>query len=124
MTLPGALNIRMADMFGKKWRDELSQDRKRRIVIADGEPTEKKAVALAMTLGYSNLLYLSGGLNEFQRTIINVSAPSGNLTPAQEDTYRFRSQASIQISELIKEQLTGPKKPPKLVKRIVGGCGA
>lgn len=124
MTLPGALNIPLTDMFGKKWREELSQDRKRKIIIANDEGLEQKAVALAQTLGYSNFLFLSGGLGEFRNTIINVTAPSGEITRAEQDAYRFRSQASVQISQLIKEQLAGPKKVPRLVKRIVGGCGA
>lgn len=124
MTLPGALNIPLTDMFGKKWRDELSQEQKRKIIIANDEALEQKAVALAQTLGYSNFLFLNGGLVEFKNMIMNVTTPTGDLTPAQQDAYRFRSQASAQISDLIKEQITGPKKAPKLVKRIVGGCGA
>lgn len=124
MTLPGALNIPLSDMFGKRWRDELGQERKRKIIIAEDEALEQKAVALAQTLGYSNFLFLSGGLKGFRETILDVATPGGDLTPAQQDAYRFRSQASVQISALIREQLAGPKKAPKLVKRIVGGCGA
>lgn len=123
MTLPGALNIPLTEMFGKKWRAELDGERKKKVIVADDEALEKKAVALAQTLGYSNFLFLSGGLSDFKNTIIHVAAPTGELTAAEKDAYRFRSKASVQISELIREQLAGPKKAPKLVKRIVGGCG-
>ena len=124
MPLPGSLNIPPANMFGKQWQEELGRERKRKVIVANDEMLEQSAIALARTLGYSNFFYLSGGLEDFRRTILNAATPAGDLTPAEQDAYRFRSQASVQISELIKEQIAGPKKAPKLVKRIVGGCGA
>jgi rhodanese-related sulfurtransferase len=124
MPLPGSLNIPPASMFGKQWREELGRERKRKIIVANDEMLEQKAITLAQALGYSNFVFLSGGLDEFKKTILNVAVPTGDLTPAERDAYRFRGQASVQISELIKEQMSGPKKAPKLVKRIVGGCGA
>jgi len=124
MTLPGALNIPPGDMLGKRWRDELSQDRKKKIVIADDVALERKAAALGSALGYSNFAYLAGGLDAFRKTILEAPTPVPGGGAAQQDAFRFRSQAGAQISALIKEQLAGPKRAPKLVKRIVGGCGA
>ena len=124
MTLPGALNITLTDMFGKRWRDELGEERKKKVVVANDEHLEMEAVALVRALGYSNVVFLKGGLDEFKRTIIDVPAPAGDFSAAEHDAYRFRSNASVRIAALIKEQLAGPKKAPKAVKRIVGGCGA
>ena len=124
MTLPGAVNVPLDEMFGKQWRDVLSQDRKRKIFIANDEALGHKAAALAQTLGYANTHFLDGGLDEFKRTIISVQPPSVELTLDQRDTYRFRTKASVQIAASIKEQAAGPKKVVKLVKKVTGGCGA
>jgi hypothetical protein len=46
LTLPGAVNIPLEEMFGKQWRDVLTND-KIKVFIADDETLERKAAALA-----------------------------------------------------------------------------
>ena len=122
-TLPGAVNVPVDEMFGKRWRDVLGQDRKRKVFIADDEASGHKAAALAQHLGYKNVHFLRGGLEEFELTIVNVHIPTGDLTADQRDVYSFRTKAKAQIALLLKEQAAGPKKAQRPVKKITGGCG-
>lgn len=123
MTLPGAVNVTVDGMFGKQWRDVLGQDRKKKVFFADDEALGRKTATLARRLGYENVRFLGGGLEQFNRTIMNVQKPAGDLTADQRDAYRFRVEASERIALLIKEQAAGPKKPRPVMKKITGGCG-
>ena len=122
LTLPGAVNIPLEEMFGKQWRDVLTND-KIKVFIADDETLERKAAALAQLLGYKNVHFLRGGLNEFRNTILAVPSLPPNPSADDLDTYRFRRSASEPITEMIKEQAAGPKKVIKIVKKVSGGCG-
>lgn len=124
--LPGAINVPLDEMFGKQWRDVLGGGRKVKVFVGADESTGLKGAALATLLGYENVRFLSGGMAQFAATIMKEPSPltEGDLTPAQRDAYRFRTKAGARIAAMLKEQAEGPKKPPKLVKRVTGGCGA
>ncbi len=123
MTLPGAVNIRPEEMFGKQWRDILTSA-KTKIFLADDEMAERKAAVLAHLLGYNNVRLLRGGFAEFKSTILTVPALESAPTAEEQDAYRFRSTASGQIATMINEQASGPKKVVKRIKKVSGGCGA
>lgn len=123
MTLPGAINISLDEMFGKQWRDVLGSS-KIKVFIAEDEMLERRACALAQELGYKNFHFLRGGLSNFRNNILNVSIPQRELTPDEKDMYRFRTKASVQLAEMIKQQVAGPKKVARPVKKVSGGCGS
>lgn len=123
MTLPGAINISIDEMFGKQWREVLNSS-KTKVFIAEDELTERRACVLAQALGYKSFHFLRGGLGEFRNEILNVSVPQRELSRDEVDTYRFRARASVQLAEMIRQQAAGPKKVSKTVKKVSGGCGA
>lgn len=122
--LPGAVHIPVEEMFGKQWRDILSEDRLKKVFVADNDTLGHRAAALALTMGYKNVRFLQGGFEGFSSTILHPTAPRGELTPEQQDVLRFRSKASVLIAERIREYATGAKKTPRPAKKITGGCGA
>jgi rhodanese-related sulfurtransferase len=124
LSLPGALNIPPAAMFGKQWRDILGDETRRKVFLSDDERSARVAAALALALGYKNTSVLQGGLTEFRRTLFLPPGPETAGTAEKLDARRFRAQAGPRILALIKEQAAGPKPAPRVVKRIVGGCGA
>jgi rhodanese-related sulfurtransferase len=121
-SLPAAVNIPAADIFGRQWHDVLGAPRQKKVFFAEDEPRAVTAATLANLLGSENVAVLQGGLEEFNTTILNVRAPEGELTRAEQDTYRFRLKAAPRIATLIKER--GRLKPVrKRVQNHVGGCG-
>lgn len=116
LSLPGAVNVPPAAMFGKEWRSLLAQEHKKRVFFANDEQTAVRAATLASLLGYRNVAALEGGLNMFSQTILQP-APGGD-----EAVTRFRKHASLEIAALIKQR--GGVKPARKVRRIQGGCGS
>jgi rhodanese-related sulfurtransferase len=122
MTLPGAVNISLEEMFGKRWRD-LLDDGKLKVVIAEDDLLERKAAVLADLLGYGQFRPLRGGMKEFRSTILSVPPLLAGPSADERDAYRFRATAGPQITELIRQQAAGPKKIVRTVAKVSGGCG-
>jgi rhodanese-related sulfurtransferase len=123
LALPGAVNIPVEELFGKRWKAVLGA-RKTNIFVADQEAPARKAAALARALGYSESRYLSGGFAAFRSSILTTQTASANQTSADQDTHRFRVRANAGITEMIKEQAAGPRKTVTVIKKVSGGCGS
>ncbi|MCL5743914.1 MAG: YeeE/YedE family protein [Acidobacteria bacterium] len=121
LSLPGAVNLPFDTLAGKAARETLRSTGVTTVFFATDEAGSVRAAELASLLGFGNVAVLEGGLDGFQKTILNASLPSGSLSPQQADTYRFRLRAGPEIATLIRER-TAPK-PVTTVKRIQGGCG-
>ncbi len=120
-SLPGAVNLPLAGLFGKQGREVLGRDGVRAVFFGKTDAASAHAAALARLLGYADVAALQGGLDGFTSTILQASAPARALSPQEADTYRFRLTAGPQIAALIRER--GAAKPAKAVKRVQGGCG-
>ena len=124
--LPGALNIRVDDLFGKTWEDVLGNTWKKKVFFADDEQEAVIAAGVAELLGYENVAVLQGGLEEFALTVLNPQppqgGPDGQLTRNQQDTYRFRLKAAPLLQTLIAER-GREKKVQRRKRKVVGGCG-
>jgi len=121
-SLPGAINIQPAAMFGKEWRDVLSPEQNRKVFFAQDEADATRAATLASLLGYKNVAVLQGGLNGFTQTILKATAPEQGLPEVEQATYRFRARAATEIATLIKQR--GGVKPVRRIKKVQGGCGS
>ncbi|HSR16473.1 MAG TPA: hypothetical protein VLM39_00155, partial [Ignavibacteriaceae bacterium] len=94
---------------------------KKNVFIGNDEPEGKKAAIIADKLGFTNAVYLKGGIKEFKKEIMEFKIPDKINTRQEADTYRFREKAGKIIPVLIQQNKT--KTPPKQVsKRIIGGC--
>jgi rhodanese-related sulfurtransferase len=123
ISLPNSKNYSPENLFEKNVDKLLSVKGKKNVFIADDEQTEKRAYMIASKLGYTDLYVLEGGFEKFKNEILNFKNPGNALTQHDKDTYRFRTDASGKIPELIKQykekQKSGEENKPK---RVIGGC--
>jgi sulfur-carrier protein adenylyltransferase/sulfurtransferase len=130
-SLPGALNIPVADLLSDKYADILNQDVKMNIFYSNGTITANEAWMITRQLGFSNNYVLEGGLNYWFENILNAQKPSSASPDEEFARYDFRksagmalggggvvSSASAQSSTAAKPAVTpGAKK-----KKAAGGC--
>lgn len=114
-TLPGAVNVTAAALFGKESHATLAGPRVTKVFFAGDGDGGAKAAALAQLTGVENVAALDGGYEGFLAAVVN-NGPAPN-----EDTRAFRQRASVELAALIKQQ-SAPK-PVKQVRRVQGGCG-
>jgi rhodanese-related sulfurtransferase len=121
ISLPTALNIPKENFFSKESNETLSLKNKRRVFIASSEMDERRADAVARTLGIENTCVLKGGLAEFESSILNYVSPASITDDQTADTDRFRLRAAPALAKLIGEAKNKPK-VVKIVRKIAGGC--
>ncbi len=114
-TLPGAVNVAPASLFGKEARNTLAGARVTKVFFARDQAASVRAAALATLTGAENVVALSGGYDGFMAAVVN-----GGPAP-DESTRAFRLRAGPEIVALIKQQ-SAPK-AVKAVRRVQGGCG-
>jgi uncharacterized protein len=118
--LPGALNLTVADLFGRIAPPALSRSHRRGVFVADSEREALAAATLARLLGFDNVAVLAGGLGGFKATILDAaSAPAAVENDA--DIRAFRVDAARQITALARAR--APRAIEAKPKKIVGGCG-
>jgi rhodanese-related sulfurtransferase len=121
--LPGSTHFQLENLFEKDANKLLSIRHKKNVFIANDELTAKKGAILASELGYSNILVLQGGFNQFKKDILEFVLPRGTINRKDIDTFRFRTKANQVMSVLIKEnKLKHASGEKKQVKRVLGGC--
>lgn len=121
-SLPNAVNMQPAAMFGKEWRPTLANEKSRKVFFAQDDKAALHAATLATLLGYPNVAVLDGGLNAFNRTILQASSASSGQSGIDQATSRFRLRAASTISTLIKQR--SGVKTERRIKRVQGGCGS
>ncbi len=119
--LPNSLSFSFNELFNRDAEKLLTVKHMKYIFVADDELTSKKAAIIADKLGYVNVVFLKGGLNEFKKEILKFTVPSEIKTRREADTFRFREKAS-KIIPLLIEQNKNKIIPKKESKRIIGGC--
>jgi hypothetical protein len=122
MSLPGAVNIPVVEMFGKEWRDVLGHPAREKVFIAETGEDALTAATLAGLLRYERVAALEGGLAGFRSGILQAKAPAGRPLESLEDAERFRARAGPALATLI-AQRGAPKPAARRVPKIVGGCG-
>ncbi len=120
-SLPGSTSFTFDNLFEKEPGRILSIRHKINLFVAEDEFQEREFAIIAERLGFKNIIILEGGLNKFNKEIIEFDKSLAANNPREADTYRFRTKASSIIPVLIKEnKSTGPVK--KTQKRVIGGC--
>jgi rhodanese-related sulfurtransferase len=122
MNLPNSINLTYDNLFGKDADKTLSTSRRKYIIIADDEVSEKRAAYIASELGHKDVMILSGGLNRFKEEILNFQKPEKINTRQEADTFRFREKASKIIPEIIQANKKKGNTDKKETKRVLGGC--
>ena len=130
-SLPGAMNIPLADILSEDWQAYIDQDVKINIFYSNGTLKSDNAWMITRQLGYENNYVLLGGLNYWVETIMDPAVP-GNTSPNEEFAkYDFRKGAGMALggSAASVSQSTSSSKPPMPIirskpkkKRVQGGC--
>jgi rhodanese-related sulfurtransferase len=120
-SLPRSTSFTFDNLFEKEPSNILNIRGKINLFLADDEIKQRQYAIIANRLGFKNVEILEGGLNKFNKDILNFDKNIIAKNKNEQDTYRFRTKASSIIPVLIKENKSaGPVK--KTQKRVVGGC--
>ncbi len=123
LNLPNSKNFTFENLFEKNADNLLSLKNKKNVFVADDELTEKRAAYISAKLGFSDIYILKGGFEQFKNDILFFKDPGSASNQREKDTYRFRTEASNIIPELIlknkEKQKSGEDNKPK---RVIGGC--
>jgi sulfur-carrier protein adenylyltransferase/sulfurtransferase len=129
-SLPGAINIPVADLLSEKYTEILNQDVKMNVFYSNSTVVSNEAWMITRQLGYKNNYVLEGGLNYWYDAILNPVKPSSVNSDEEFARYDFRRSAGQALGgggEAVsaKEQSTSGKpavKPVAKKKKAAGGC--
>jgi rhodanese-related sulfurtransferase len=121
LSLPRSQSFTLNNLFIKDARQILAVKHKRYVFVGNDELSSKKAAIIADRLGFDNISYLKGGLDEFRKEILQYTKPAELKTRQDIDTYRFREQASKILPALIEKNKSSVV-PVNKTKRVLGGC--
>ncbi len=130
-SLPGAINIPLADILTEQWQYYLDQDVKVNIFYSNGTLTSDKAWMITRQLGYENNYVLMGGLNYWVETIMNPEVPHSTSPDEEFARYDFRKGAGAALggsAALSGENIKVTTSPIPAIKtrpkktRVQGGC--
>ena len=120
-SFPYSTSFTFDNLFEKEPSKILKIRHKINVFVADNELEERKLAIIADKLGFTNITILNGGLDKFDKEILNFHKNNNPLNKQERDTFRFRTKASSIIPVLIEQNKSaGPVK--KTQKRVVGGC--
>jgi rhodanese-related sulfurtransferase len=129
-SLPGAINIPVADLLSDKYTDILNQDVKMNVFYSNGTIVSNEAWMITRQLGYRNNYVLEGGLNYWYEAILNPEKPSAVSSDEEFAKYDFRRSAGEALGgggAVVQTQ--GPAasnkpavKPVAKKKKAAGGC--
>ena len=122
LSLPGANNIQLRDLFGKEWIPVFSTRHVKKVIIADNEMQERSAYLLLQELGYENLAILQGGFDTFNKIILTPSTIVATGTRYDAEVVQFRVHARTDILKMIDDNKNKKPKEAKKEKKIQGGC--
>ena len=128
-SLPGSINIPVANILDPEWQDYLSSDVHKIVYISNGSVYANQSWSLTQRLGYPNLFVMKGGLNHWAETILMPTEPAENASVSEHELYNtrkgmsnyFKGGNTIVASEKSKtKQKPVVKKKAKAVEE--GGC--
>ncbi|MCF8297632.1 MAG: rhodanese-like domain-containing protein [Saprospiraceae bacterium] len=130
-SLPGAINIPLADILSEEWVDYIDQGQLMNVFYCNGTSKSNEAWLLTRQLGYQNNYVLQGGLNYWVETILNPFPPANTSPDDEIAKYDFRKGASQAFGggavdapeQTVENTANKPSiKPKKKKKKVQGGC--
>jgi rhodanese-related sulfurtransferase len=132
-SLPGAINIPVADLLSDQYADMLNQDVKMNVFYSNGSLVANEAWMITRQLGYMNNYVLEGGLNYWFDAIMNPQKPATVSSDEELAKYDFRKSAGSAIggggvvaSAASSDQASASSKPvlkpAAKKKKAAGGC--
>jgi rhodanese-related sulfurtransferase len=120
--MPGSVNTTIEALFGKEVVPLLGVRHRDHVFIDEDGTLAAVGARLADRLGYTNNVYLDGGVRNLQSTILAFQPPAEPVPGGMKDTYAFRNKASFQLTRMIEENKAAANKPKPAAKKIQGGC--
>jgi rhodanese-related sulfurtransferase len=96
-SLPGAINVPIADLLSDQYVDILNQDVKMNVFYSNGSLTANEAWMVTRQLGYKNNYVLEGGLNYWFDAILNPKKPASTSPDEEFAKYDFRKSAGLAL---------------------------
>lgn len=128
-SLPGAINIPLADLLSDEYLDILDQDENTNVFYSNGTLKSNEAWMITRQLGYENNYVLQGGLNYWAEVIMNPVPPAQTSPDEEIAKYNFRKGASMALGGGAETNTAASAVPAKPVikkkkekKRVAGGC--
>jgi sulfur-carrier protein adenylyltransferase/sulfurtransferase len=130
-SLPGAINVPIADLLSDQYTDVLNQDVKMNVFYSNGSLIANEAWMVTRQLGYKNNYVLEGGLNYWFDAILNPKKPASTSSDEEFARYDFRKSAGSALGGGGIVQTAQPSAPssgkPAVIpiakkKKASGGC--
>ena len=126
LSLPGALNLPYQEMLKTDPTTYLADGNVVNILYSNDDYDAGFAMALAAGLGYDNCAVMTGGLNEWFRTVMNSKFSGERITARENALYETRTRAAKLFTEmnslpdsLKSKYLNASRFDPK---KLDGGC--
>lgn len=118
-TLPGAVNIPLANVLDENWEGYINQEVQDVVFISNDDILAEQAWAVCAQLDYKNLYVMDGGLNHWFATIMLPPKPKETDASDAYSLYDFRVGASIYFGSGSTTVTTVKKKESKQVKKTI-----
>ncbi len=126
LSIPGSVNIPLSSLFVPEYVNLLTGNDIKIIFYSDDELLSTQAWMLAMQKGYSNIFLLRGGLNEWDKTIMNSQFEGEKITAQQNALFekRFKARRIFTSWNAMPDSLKAGfyEAKQKKDKELVGGC--
>ncbi|NCB07405.1 MAG: rhodanese-like domain-containing protein [Bacteroidia bacterium] len=129
-SLPGAVNIPLADILNPEFEPVINQDVKMNVFYSNSSNDANQAWMITRQLGYQNNYVLQGGVNYWAETIMNPQEPASTNPNEEFARFDLRKGAGMAlggaaVSSQPAAAASGPK--PVIQKRekkksVQGGC--
>ena len=130
-SLPGSINVPIADLLSDQYTDILNQDVKMNVFYSNGSLTANEAWMVTRQLGFKNNYVLEGGLNYWFDVILNPKKPESTNSDEEFAKYDFRKSPGSALGGGGIVESSAASSPPseKLAvmpiakkKKASGGC--
>ena len=126
-SIPGAINIPLAEILQPEWQDLLEMEGMNFIFYSNGDLLASQAWMICSRTGIENIAIMKGGMNRWVETILQPKAPPATSPSEAFALYQFRKGASIYFgggiditTEITGEPLPMVRKKKRTV--LEGGC--
>jgi rhodanese-related sulfurtransferase len=126
MNIPGSVNIPFSN-FSKRIPANFSADKNmKNILFANDDLNAREAFIIARGLNYRNTFLMKGGLDEWQKTMINTNFTGEKLSARENALFETRSRAGRMFAEFnsmpdsLKKKYFASRQLAR--KKLDGGC--
>ena len=124
--IPGSINIPYTDLLNPDWEGYLNQKERKNILYSNSDLTAALAMTTLTGLGYKNISIMSGGMNEWYKTIMLSKFEGERITPRENIMFENRYRARRTFTEInslpdsLKRQYLEAKRLEE--SQLDGGC--